>query len=114
MVVVAWASSAASWDDGFISAQEEELWWAQKYQGRLKEMERASQRQDGDLRLPRDVIPISYDITLIPILEVGNFTTHGTVDIRVKCETNNTQQIVLHSANLTIEAVGVDNNSPFL
>jgi len=99
MVVVAWASSAASWDDGFISAQEEELWWAQKYQGRLKEMERASQRQDGDLRLPRDVIPISYDITLIPILEVGNFTTHGTVDIRVKCETNNTQQIVLHSAN---------------
>lgn len=34
-----------------------------------------------DVRLPRSVVPDSYELNLIPFIEVGNFTFHGEVRI---------------------------------
>ena len=32
-----------------------------------------------DVRLPRSVVPDSYELSLIPFIQVGNFTFHGEV-----------------------------------
>ena len=49
-------------------------------------------------RLPRNVLPRLYDVTLFPVLIEGNFTTQGTVDILVDCITSS-NSITLHIAD---------------
>lgn len=55
-----------------------------------------------DLRLPRSMVPISYDIQLIPFLFNKNFTFIGQVKILVNV-TESCKNITLHAAALTIQ-----------
>lgn len=52
-----------------------------------------------NVRLPRNVNPIKYDVKLIPFIFEGNFTFHGEVRIIIEAleDTNN---ITLHAADL--------------
>uniref|UniRef100_A0A182R8C8 Aminopeptidase N n=1 Tax=Anopheles funestus TaxID=62324 RepID=A0A182R8C8_ANOFN len=60
-----------------------------------------------DLRLPRSIEPVAYDIRLIPWLVEDNFTFTGTVDILVNVleDCNN---VTLHVAALTIHSAIVE------
>jgi aminopeptidase N len=63
-------------------------------------------RAGEDLRLPRDILPRLYEVTLLPILSEGNFTTEGSVGISVDCiqATNN---ITLHIADILFNPADV-------
>lgn len=54
-----------------------------------------------NVRLPRSVIPHHYEVWLMPIINVGNFTIPGNVSIDMNCK-HDTDHIVLHSANIEI------------
>ena len=56
----------------------------------------------SELRLPRTVVPRFYDVTLLPILEEGNFTTSGRVDILIDC-LESTNNITLHAVDIAID-----------
>lgn len=49
----------------------------------------------SDLRLPGSILPRLYEISLLPHLVKGNFTTEGSVDIFVEC-VDDTNNITLH------------------
>ena len=53
-------------------------------------------------RLPLDIIPSLYVLRMTPILEPGNFTTLGSVQITVNC-LQNTGNITLNAADLSID-----------
>lgn len=54
-------------------------------------------------RLPRSVVPMSYDIKLMPFINsVQNFTYSGDVRIKIMC-TVETSNITLHSLDLFID-----------
>lgn len=59
------------------------------------------QNHDTDVRLPRAIIPISYNISLIPFLIEGNFTFHGTVNIHIKV-VEDCYNITIHAADLQV------------
>lgn len=59
-----------------------------------------------DVRLPRNLRPLHYDIRLLPWMEEGNFTTTGFIQILLECVTA-TDKIVLHSADLEIDRTSV-------
>lgn len=59
-----------------------------------------------ELRLPRDILPRSYDVSLLPILTQGNFTTEGSVSILMDC-VKTTNKVVLHVADITVETATV-------
>jgi aminopeptidase N len=61
---------------------------------------------NDNIRLPRDVLPIRYDVRLFPVLEKGNFSIlgHVAIDIQCKMETN---RIVLHSADIVVDPKSV-------
>ena len=105
LAVFAVCLAAAAWanlDDG-----QDDLWWAEKYQRRLKRMiEAETKLADENLRLPQDLVPVSYVIALIPLIEVGKFTTDGTIEIVINC-VNTTQSIVLNAAELQIEQTSI-------
>ncbi|XP_015127700.1 aminopeptidase N isoform X1 [Diachasma alloeum] len=54
-----------------------------------------------DVRLPRSVVPDSYDIKLMPFIWEGNFTFNGEVSIRMNV-TKDTKNITLHAADMKI------------
>lgn len=54
-----------------------------------------------DLRLPRSILPILYEIKMIPYLFRNNFTFAGEVQILINV-TENCQNITLHAIALTI------------
>lgn len=56
---------------------------------------------DKDVRLPRSIAPVTYNISIIPFLEEGNFTFHGEVKIRINV-TEDCHNITLHSTDLDI------------
>uniref|UniRef100_A0A182MWE3 Aminopeptidase N-like N-terminal domain-containing protein n=1 Tax=Anopheles culicifacies TaxID=139723 RepID=A0A182MWE3_9DIPT len=60
-----------------------------------------------DLRLPRSIEPVAYDIRLIPWLVEDNFTFFGTVDILVNVLEDCTN-VTLHVAALTIHSASVE------
>lgn len=64
---------------------------------------------DKNIRLPRDVLPIRYDVRLFPVLEKGNFTILGRVSIDVQCQTE-TDRIVLHSVDIVVDPESVKVN----
>lgn len=55
---------------------------------------------DKDVRLPRSIVPITYNISIIPFLTEGNFTFHGLVKILVN--------ITVDCNNITMHAVDLD------
>ena len=68
---------------------------------------------EGDMRLPKNVLPNSYDIKLIPIIEEGNFTTIGYIEILVDCfET--TSNISMNSADISINQSSILVNFIFI
>lgn len=56
---------------------------------------------DLDLRLPRAIKPVSYNIKLIPYFEERNFTFDGYAQIVMNCH-ENTSNITLHAITLAI------------
>ncbi|KAK8788791.1 hypothetical protein V5799_021432 [Amblyomma americanum] len=58
-----------------------------------------------NLRLPRSLVPVHYDVELKPTLE-GNFTFAGSVAILVKCATA-TSSVTLHVKDLNVSDVSV-------
>lgn len=54
-----------------------------------------------DVRLPRDITPISYDLKFIPFITPDNFTFRGEATIKLNVE-KDTQNITLHSLELDI------------
>ncbi|XP_046438221.1 aminopeptidase N-like [Daphnia pulex] len=59
-----------------------------------------------DVRLPRTVRPIHYDVRLFPVLEKGNFSILGQVSIDLQCQME-TDRIVLHSADIVVDPQSV-------
>ncbi|KAM9393713.1 leucyl-cystinyl aminopeptidase [Pholidichthys leucotaenia] len=53
----------------------------------------------AQLRLPKSIQPLSYDLTLHPDLDNGTFTGQTVISMAVR---HNTKRIVLHGANLNI------------
>lgn len=72
-----------------------------------------SSRAGEDLRLPRNVLPRSYEVTLLPILIEGNFTTEGSVNIVVDC-VQASNNVTLHIADITWSASSVSVTSDFI
>lgn len=56
---------------------------------------------EKDLRLPRSVNPVSYDVTLLPFLIPDNFTFNGEIEIRVEIM-EHCRNITLHSHSLQV------------
>ena len=57
------------------------------------------------MRLPGDIIPITYNVRMLPFVELiasGNYTTDGYVEIVVEC-VRATQNISINSAELDIK-----------
>lgn len=60
-----------------------------------------------DFRLPNDVIPLEYDVTIKPNMFNGNpdsFFFGGNVKIKIECKTP-TNKVILHGNMLTISNV---------
>ncbi|CRK96557.1 CLUMA_CG010037, isoform A [Clunio marinus] len=63
--------------------------------------DKSSPKYAQDLRLPRSIIPISYDIVLLPLLSGENFTSTGEVAIKIKI-LESCKNVTLHSNTLSI------------
>nr|CAH0109901.1 unnamed protein product [Daphnia galeata] len=61
---------------------------------------------DKNIRLPRNVLPVRYDVRLFPVMEKGNFTILGRVFIDVQCKME-TDRIVLHSLDIIVDPESV-------
>lgn len=59
-----------------------------------------------NVRLPRAVLPVRYDVRLFPVLEKGNFSILGQVSIDLECQME-TDRIVLHSADIVVDPKSV-------
>lgn len=59
-----------------------------------------------DVRLPRAILPISYDLKLIPFLIADNFTFRGETQIKLRI-LEDCDNITLHSVQLTIRPLDV-------
>ncbi|CAK9804071.1 Aminopeptidase N [Anthophora plagiata] len=55
-----------------------------------------------DVRLPRSIIPDSYELKLIPFIQEGNFTFNGEVKILVNV-TEDTRNVSLHAVDMDID-----------
>ncbi|XP_054003259.1 aminopeptidase N isoform X2 [Hylaeus anthracinus] len=55
-----------------------------------------------DVRLPRSIVPDSYELRLTPFIWEGNFTFNGEVKILVNV-TENTRNVTLHAVNMDID-----------
>lgn len=56
---------------------------------------------EKDLRLPRSIKPISYDVILLPFLNDDNFTFHGEIEIKIKIS-EDCKNITMHSYSLQV------------
>lgn len=56
---------------------------------------------EKDLRLPRSIKPISYDVNLLPFLTPENFTFNGDIEIKIEI-TETCENVTLHSYTLQI------------
>lgn len=67
--------------------------------------------EEDDVRLPRSIEPIAYNIRLIPFIVEDNFTFAGTVDIEVRV-TADCDNITLHAVALQIHEAHVRRQEP--
>lgn len=56
---------------------------------------------DKELRLPRSIKPISYDIVLLPFLNADNFTFNGETEIKIQV-VESCKNVTLHAFSLQI------------
>lgn len=56
-----------------------------------------------EFKLPESLVPLHYDIRLLPILEPKNLTTFGRVSIDIEC-LEDTDRIVLHSLDTIVDS----------
>lgn len=56
---------------------------------------------EKELRLPRSIRPISYDVVLLPFLNADNFTFNGETEIKIHI-VENCMNVTLHSFSLQI------------
>ena len=68
---------------------------------------------EGNMRLPKSVLPSSYDIKLFPIIEEGNFTTMGYIEILVDCF-EITSNISMNSADIDIDQSSISVRTIFI
>ena len=61
-----------------------------------------SSKKKLDVRLPRAVVPDSYELKLIPFIWEGNFTFNGEVKILVNV-TEDTKNVTLHAVDMVID-----------
>ena len=61
-----------------------------------------SSKKKLDVRLPRAVVPDSYELKLIPFIWEGNFTFNGEVKILVNV-TEDTKSVALHAVDMIID-----------
>lgn len=64
--------------------------------------EATEESRENPYRLPKQVVPLHYDVKLIPHIVEGNFTTNGEtiIDVEVREPTNT---IALHTMNITLD-----------
>ena len=67
----------------------------------------------ANIRLPRNIRPVHYDIRLLPWMEEGNFTTNGFIQILLEC-VETTNKIVLHSTDIEIDRTSVQVINPII
>ena len=72
-----------------------------------------SMTDEGNMRLPKSVLPSSYDIKLFPIIEEGNFTTMGYIEILVDCF-EITSNISMNSADIDIDQSSISVRTIFI
>lgn len=93
-----------------------------RYQSALNKLNhRIGSKQGEEMRLPGDIIPITYNVQVFPyveLIESGNYTTDGYVEIVVEC-VRNTRNISINSADLKIktETIAVsclENKIPYI
>ena len=90
------------------------LWWyapsprAQMFSHKYRRMLQTEQhlKANEELRLPLDLIPVIYNIRLLPFIEEGNFTTDGHIDIFIDC-IKNTTSININSAEIDVDSLSV-------
>jgi aminopeptidase N len=70
------------------------------------EMPKTNASAKVDVRLPRAILPISYDLKLIPFLIADNFTFRGETQIRLRI-LEDCDNITLHSVQLKIHPLDV-------
>lgn len=58
---------------------------------------------DIDYRLPENVVPVHYDVKLIPHIEEGNLTFDGESSTIVEIRQRATRELKLHILDLTID-----------
>ncbi|XP_037929062.1 aminopeptidase N-like, partial [Teleopsis dalmanni] len=63
---------------------------------------------EKDVRLPRSIKPLRYNISLTPYLHNENFTFEGEVKISFLVETADCYNITMHAAELNISKSGVE------
>ncbi len=56
----------------------------------------------GSLRLPGDVVPVSYVLSLIPFIIPDNFTISGSVSVNMRCVKGGSKSIKLHSKDTDV------------
>ncbi|KAL1431494.1 hypothetical protein MTO96_014139 [Rhipicephalus appendiculatus] len=62
-----------------------------------------------NVRLPRSLVPVHYDVELTPRLD-GNFTFNGSVAILVRCASE-TSNVTLHIKDLNVSDVSVSESN---
>lgn len=67
---------------------------------------RSQVKNEQDMRLPQSVIPESYTLRLLPIIEENNFTISGYEEIIVHC-VEATSSITMNSADIEIDPSSV-------
>lgn len=63
--------------------------------------ENGVKQPEKDLRLPRSIKPISYDLILLPFLSGENFTFHGEVEIKILIA-ERCKNVTLHAFSLQV------------
>ena len=60
--------------------------------------------KEKDIRLPSDIVPLSYNLQLVPFIIPDNFTISGAVSIELAC-LGDTTNITLHSKQKEINSL---------
>ena len=56
-----------------------------------------------DVRIPTHLLPLSYEVKLVPFIIPDNFTIDGQVSVLMEAATTGSNNITLHSADTEIE-----------
>lgn len=86
-----------------------ELKWYKNASVPITEWYLAQVYKKYNYRLPIDIKPRKYFISVTPYLEIGNFTFDGRVKIEADVMLP-TKQIILHSAEIELHAINVTAN----